>query len=720
MQRFSDFTYLFIFAFVIILSSATSGFAQQAGDETILLPGVSVDASRPAVLEAQREARMIPGGASVADAIALRNGRLNTPADLFALQPGVLVMTAFGGIDHPRLSIRGAGIQRGGDPGAGRGILFLQDGFPVNFSDGSYDFVEFLDPAGIDHARIVRGGNALALGATTLGGAIDLVTPAGRDAGENRVRFEMGGHEYMRGQITLSGASRGGGDFHFDATGFSLGGWRDYNNQEAARARLNFGASLGRGWGNRVYLSTMYSRVEVTGVQTLAQIAARSTAALPLAVTAQIGRDMKQYRIGDRVSGSLAGGTLSAGIGLAHVDFTFAQGGNITRSRNTDGSFDASWTRRGDLFNGFANTFTAGARAQIGRRDQQVFLNGSGVAPNLGGVQGLMHSDNRLTAENGALWIDNQLDVGRGFTLIATAAVAKANRINEDRFTPIRTERPDSSSSAGSSAFMPRLALRYGRGGFQAFANVTRGYEPLTWDALLTTDPGRGSGEALITGANPRRAAATLYSPQRATTVETGARARTARVTWDLTAYRSWVKGELLLLATDELGGATRFGNAGRTIHQGVEAGAGVDILHTAKHSVIARASHTWSDFYFDGDPVWRDNALPVIPPHFAQFALRYHHARGWYGGATVTWQPRGGWADYASTLRAPGYTTADVRAGYSTAKGIGVFLDLRNVFDRTHVTGINAAAGNLNGADAARFFAGEPRTLFGGAEFRW
>ncbi|MDF9827287.1 iron complex outermembrane receptor protein [Ereboglobus sp. PH5-5] len=698
---------------------AGAGFAQQRADDIVTLPGVSVDAARLPVARALRETRQVPGGAGVVDAAALRGGRLNSPADLFSLQPGVLVMTAFGGIDHPRLSIRGASIQRGGDPSAGRGILFLQDGFPVNFSDGSYDFVEFLDPAGIDHATILRGGNALTLGATALGGAVDLVSPAGRDASGGLVRGEAGGHGYARGQLSLSGDGKGR-DFHFDATGFALDGWREYSRQEASRARLNFGIDLGRGWSNRVFLSAMHSRVEVTGVQTLAQIDAGDTAALPIAIMAQIGRDSSQYRFGDRVTGPLAGGTLSAGAGVAYVDFTFAQGGNVTRSRNTDASLDAKWTRRGEVFGGLANTLTLGARAQIGRRDQQVFLNGSGVAPNLGGVRGLMHSDNRLTAENGTLWIDNHLGLGRGFTLVATAAVTRANRINEDRFTAIRAGRPDSSGSVGTAAFLPRLALVYECKDVQFFANITRGFEPLTWDALLTTRGGTGSGEALINGSDPRRAVATSHSPQRAITVEAGMRARTRRVAWELTAYRSWVSKELLLLATDASGVATRFGNADRTIHQGVEAAAGVDLLQTAAHSLIARASYTWSDFYFDGDPVWRNNTLPVIPPHFAQFALRYHHARGWYGGATLTWQPRGGWADYANTLRAPGYATLDLRAGYAPAKGIGFFLDLRNVLGRRHVTGINAGAGNLGGMDAARFFPGEPRTLYGGAEFRW
>jgi len=709
-----------------VLATLSAAACVLRGQEDVVnLPEFVVNETRSAAAPmALRELREIPGGVGVVDAGELRGGRMSTPADLFALQPGVLVMTAFGGLDHPRLSIRGASIQRASDPSAGRGILFLQDGFPVNFSDGSFDFVEFLDPSIPDHALIVRGGNALTLGATTLGGAVDLVSPTGRDAPGGLVRFEAGSHGYVRGQLSAS-AVKGRGDIRFIVSGFSLDGWRDYNHQEVSRAHLNAGARLGNGWSNRVYVSAMHSRVEVTGVQTLAQIAARDTAALPVAVLAQISRDTSQYRLGNRISHqSAASGTLAIGAGIAYVDYTFTQGTTITRARNTDASLDASWTKRGALFaSGLANTFSAGARGQLGRRDQCVFLNGGGAAPNLGGVVGPMFADNRLRAQNATLWIDDQLSLGRGFTLIGSLSAMRANRINEDRYAGIRPgQRDDSSASASFSALMPRIGFRHetAGGGLQWFGNITRGCEPLTWDAILTTIPGAGSGTALIDGPNPRRVASTRYEAQRATTVETGVRGRTGRLTYDVTLYHSRVNGELLLLATDATGAATRFGNAGRTIHQGIEAAFGCEVLKTGPHSVVARASHTWSDFRFDGDPVWGNNALPVIAPHFSQFALYYHHKAGWHAGTMVTWQLRGGWADYAGTLRAPGYAVAGLNAGYARRKGLGVFAEVRNLFDRRHATGINAGAGNLNGQDAARFFPGEPLSFYAGAEWRW
>src|SRR5690606_28510607 len=53
---------------------------------------------------------------------------------------------------------------------------FLQDGLPVSAADGN-NHNRALDPLGARFATIAHGTNALAYGASTLGGAIDFSTP---------------------------------------------------------------------------------------------------------------------------------------------------------------------------------------------------------------------------------------------------------------------------------------------------------------------------------------------------------------------------------------------------------------------------------------------------------------------------------------------------------------------------------------------------------------
>ncbi|WP_163460325.1 TonB-dependent receptor plug domain-containing protein, partial [Escherichia coli] len=58
-----------------------------------------------------------------------------------------------------------------------RGVEILQDGVPTNLADGSGDFYQ-IDPLALRSVEVFRGGNALPFGASTLGGAINFVTPS--------------------------------------------------------------------------------------------------------------------------------------------------------------------------------------------------------------------------------------------------------------------------------------------------------------------------------------------------------------------------------------------------------------------------------------------------------------------------------------------------------------------------------------------------------------
>ena len=60
------------------------------------------------------------------------------------------------------------------------GVKFLQDGLPVSAADGN-NHNRALDPLGARYATFAHGANALAYGASTLGGAMDFVTHTARN-----------------------------------------------------------------------------------------------------------------------------------------------------------------------------------------------------------------------------------------------------------------------------------------------------------------------------------------------------------------------------------------------------------------------------------------------------------------------------------------------------------------------------------------------------------
>src|SRR3546814_15442361 len=93
---------------------------------------------------------------------------------MLAFSPGVFAQGRYG--EEARLSIRGSGIGRGFHL---RGVTLLIDSAPVNTADGSGDFQE-LDPLMLSHLEVYRGANGLRFGASSLGGALHVVTPSAR------------------------------------------------------------------------------------------------------------------------------------------------------------------------------------------------------------------------------------------------------------------------------------------------------------------------------------------------------------------------------------------------------------------------------------------------------------------------------------------------------------------------------------------------------------
>ena len=59
--------------------------------------------------------------------------------------------------------------------------------------------MQAVEPLGLQHIEVFRGANALQYGATTLGGAINFVTPTGYTSDLVRARAELGSFGYYKG-----------------------------------------------------------------------------------------------------------------------------------------------------------------------------------------------------------------------------------------------------------------------------------------------------------------------------------------------------------------------------------------------------------------------------------------------------------------------------------------------------------------------------------------
>ena len=126
--------------------------------------------------QARADIERTPGGVEVVPDTAFKNGPANTVKDVLGWVPGVITQPK-SDIDG-RVSIRGSGLTRNY---GNRGINIYMDGIPINTSDGLFDLFE-IDPTAYRYVEVYKGANALRYGANALGGAINFVTPTGRDA----------------------------------------------------------------------------------------------------------------------------------------------------------------------------------------------------------------------------------------------------------------------------------------------------------------------------------------------------------------------------------------------------------------------------------------------------------------------------------------------------------------------------------------------------------
>jgi iron complex outermembrane recepter protein len=184
-------------------------------------------------------------------------------------------------------------------------------------------------------------------------------------------------------------------------------------------------------------------------------------------------------------------------------------------------------------------------------------------------------------------------------------------------------------------------------------------------------------------------------------------------VQWDVVAYNARVRDELLGLNSP---GGQPLGtvNAPRTLHRGLELGAQVALTST----LAWRSSYLWSDFRFDGNASYGDNALPGIPEHFYRGELTWSPRDGYFAALNTEWSPRRYAIDMADSWFADAYALVGLKVGRNVEHGVSWFVEGRNLADRTYssTTGVIADA---RGVDAAQFLPGDGRSVYAGVSWK-
>lgn len=675
----------------------TSPVLAQQTPEPALLDSVIVTGRRnaedPAVVaEARALLSRTPGAVAVVASETYQDRYALTLADTLRSVPGVFAQRRWG--EEVRLSIRGSGI---GNSAHLRGVLLAQDGVPFNAPDGFGEFQE-IDPLIARHIDVFKGGNALRFGGAALGGAINVVTPTGRTAAsQNLIRVEGGSFDTLRGHVALA-RDWGDWDLYAAATVASSDGFRDNQSSDSKRLTLNLGRSFGEGRELRLIVQGNDLDQSASSAVTRQQALNNPTAVPANNTTLAFARDVKSLRstlLGRwRVDDSLAfeGAVYVVDKDLYHpisivIDQNSLQWGGYGR---------LDWNGR---LGGMRADAYAGISYRGGTTDAFTFVAAGGARP------GAKIGDSVQDASGIDIFAEGRLFVTDRLALVAGGSYGRAERDYTNNLAPANN------AETTFDWFAPRIGLLWeDETGAQIYANLTRSVEAPSYGAL-------------VQGAVPQFVPVDI---QDAWTAEVGARGRRGRFTYDVSAYRAQIKGELLNYSVNpalNIPAATF--NADDTIHQGIEAGLDWRIIDSADGRLTLRQTYAWSDFFFENDRVYGDSRLPVVPEHLYRAELKYAHPAGWFVAPSVEWSPTDVLIDYANTrsatdgtlLTAPDYAILSLNVGWSLRGGLSLFLDARNLTDERYISTVNAVTDATKVATAV-FVPGEGRSAYVGVRY--
>jgi iron complex outermembrane recepter protein len=622
------------------------------------------------VAEAIQRVGETPGGANVVPAEEFDEKLAVSLRDALAFSPGVYAQPRVG--QEVRLSIRGSGISRGYHM---RGLTLLQDGIPINLADDNGDFQE-LDPTFLQHLEVFRGANALRFGASTLGGAINGVTPTGRSSSGVHLRLDGGSFDTLRG-FASAGYADERGDAWLAIAGDTSEGDRAHARRKAFRLNGNVGLRLGKNVETRFYASAQTIRQDLPGALTYAAV---RTAPRSGNFVNDQARDIDSLRLQNRTSIALGAGKLDVGLflnakQLHHPIY------ELVDQKSLDWG---SYARLDQDFGQFG--FTAGVTARFGTVASRRFLNVSGEL-------GAKTFEADQAARTIDAYAEARLRPVERLTLIAGAVYTSGLRRQNQAYPRLVRNR------ATFDQLSPKLGLLFEPGtAVQLYANLSRSHELPGFIEL-----------AQLSSFVP-------LEPQRGWTAEIGGRGRIGPLRFDLSVYRADLDGELLQYDVGPGIPVSTF-NAGRTRHQGVELGLDLDL------SAWARLRQVWqvSDFRFRDDTTFGDNRLPVIPEQLYRAELRLG-SEAVHIAPNVEWVPRGAWADYANSFRTRGYVLLGATVEAQVTRGVTLFADARNLAGRKAAGDISAVVryvsdnpATLPNEASAIFYPVERRSVFAG-----
>jgi iron complex outermembrane receptor protein len=707
-----------VLRFVVALAlSPLSALAQEAPPR---LPPVRVEAEvesddrTRAEERAREDIQRVPGSVDVIGQQAINESRGANLKDVLDFTPGVMIRPRLGGAaDESQFSIRGSGLRNNFHL---RGVNVLIDGFPFGNADGFGDFeaFELLDTKRIE---VYKGGNALRFGGNTLGGAVNLITKTGHDAGLFEIRSEAGSFGFLKNHLA-TGQVYGPLDLYVGASDTEVDGYRDHSMQTRRRLYTTLGYRLGGGTTLRLDFNYVKSEEELPGALTREEFIRNPRQRNPVNAPFNEARNQDYARGAFTVRAPISAfQALEWSTQLNYQDLDHPLAFAVIDDTTYSWSTELRYLLTAPLL-GFGSRFTAGLQYFSTRQEDVNFAN-------VFGRRGAKTKDQLNIATNYGAYAEEQFDVTPWLTLVAGARAQYSRRAVRDNFFSEQqpgTTAPDVDLNDSGVVDFTSLTPKVGfiarpTSTVQVYGNASESHEPPL--LLELTSPGRFQAPL-----------GSLHS-QRAWQFEVGTRGTAGtRIAWDVAVYDIEVWREILAVNVPVVAPfftftVPGFVNATRSRHTGVEAGGTVVLMRdiapalglgTTGDALRAHVAYTWSRFVFVDDPLFNNNNLPGAPRHFIRAELRYDHLSGAWLAPGIEVVPNGYFVDNENTTRTPHYTLVNVRAGWDYAPWqLGVFFEARNVTDKQYVSSVV-----VNDATRRFFEPGDGRAFYGGVSWRW
>lgn len=639
------------------------------------------DASQTLLNEMEAERSATPGAVTVIDGESLQTRNVGNLSDMLRYVPGVYA-TSYNGNDDVFYSSRGSNLDA--TDYDKNGVKFFQDGLPASAADGN-NHNRAIDALNARAVVFAHGANALAYGASTLGGAVDFVTPTGRTTPPLGISLSAGSFGEKRLRASAGGAS-GALDGLISVEAMERDGYRDHSEQERKSVYANVGVQMTEDVSTRFYASYIDTYLELPRELTKAQYKDDPYQARTDAISGNHSKDVKTGRLAFKTTvNNVAGGTFEFGASyeeqsLYHpivslpffsllIDTDHKDSGAMVRYKKDVGD-------HGLIFG-----------ANYGFSE----ING-GNYQNIGGKRGALMSKTDDDATSLELFALDRWKFAPDWTFVYGTQYVSANR--------------DAGGVVGDyNAFNPRVGIIFNvQKGVELFANVSRVYEAPTTFELR--DDVTGTGRAL--------------DAMHGAVLETGVRgvalSGQTKWNWDVTAYYSALRNEILSVDDPSAPGNSLSTNIGKTTHAGIESLVGASFDIGGGQRIEPLVSATFNAFSFDSDPIYGNNRLPAAPRWFARGELMYANNSGFRVGPTFDLLGSR-YVDFANTYKIGSFGLFGARAEYTTGHW-NVYAEARNLADKDNIAAVTVR--DRAGPNDQVLQPGAPRSFYVGARYQF